>query len=93
MKSVINELWYGNINPNESGVFNTPEMKKTLDYIIRHSDELKKGLTEEQTELFEKLSDSENEFYSLAQATVFSCGFRLGAKMIMDILYGETSSK
>lgn len=42
MKSIIGELWYGNIVPQEDGRTNTKEMKELLSYIIRHSADLDK---------------------------------------------------
>ncbi len=82
----IRELWYGNILPQEDGIFNKPEFKELLGYVARHRDELEATLTEAQKELLEKMMDNRNEFDSLAEAAVFEYGFRLGAKMIFDAM-------
>ena len=42
MKSIIKELWHGNIMPPEDSRQNTPEMKQLLEYISRHNDDLQK---------------------------------------------------
>lgn len=86
MKSIITELWYGNIIPQENGIFNKPEFKELLGYIDRHRGELEETLTEKQKELLEKLIDNRNEFNSLAKAKVFEYGFKFGAKMMLEML-------
>lgn len=86
MKSVIKELWYGNINPQEDGIFNKPEFKELLYYIDRHRGKLEETLNEKQKALLEKMMDNQNEFDSLAEAKVFEYGFKLGAKIMHEML-------
>jgi len=57
MKSMIKELWHGNINPQEDSRNNSPEMKELMEYMARHHDDLLKTLTDEQKEIFEKFED------------------------------------
>ena len=84
MKSIIGELWYGNIVPQEDGRTNTKEMKEILSYIIRHSADLDKTFTDDQKEIFQKLHDCWNEYMSLAEAAVFECGFKLGMQIAIE---------
>lgn len=35
MKPIITELWYGNINPQENGIFDMSEFKKLLGHVAR----------------------------------------------------------
>jgi hypothetical protein len=84
MKSIIGELWYGNIVPQEDGRTNTKEMKELLSYIIRHSADLDKTFTDDQKEIFQKLHDCWNEYMSLAEAAVFECGFKLGMQIAIE---------
>ena len=84
MKSIIGELWYGNIVPQEDGRTNTKEMKELLSYIIRHSADLDKTFTDDQKEIFQKLHDCWNEYMSLAEAAVFECGFKLGMPIAIE---------
>ena len=53
MKSIINELWHGNIIPHEDSRTNSKEMKELLSYMARHHEDLEKSFTDEQKELFE----------------------------------------
>ena len=41
MKSIINELWHGNIIPQEDSRNNSKEMKELLGYMARHHENLK----------------------------------------------------
>ena len=60
MKSMIKELWHGNIIPQEDSRTNTPQMKELLGYMARHHEELEKSFTDEQKETFEKFHDAYN---------------------------------
>ena len=40
MKSIINELWHGNIIPQEDSRTNSKEMKELLGYMSRHHEDL-----------------------------------------------------
>ncbi len=86
MANMIKELWYGNIIPQEDGIFSKPQFKELLGYMARHRAELEETLTEKQKELLEKMMDNRNEFDSLAEAEVFEYGFRLGVKLMLDAI-------
>ena len=90
MKSIINELWHGNIVPQEDSRNNTKEMKELISYIARHDEDLWKLLTEEQKAIFEKYQDCWNEHVSLAEAAIFEYAFKLGARLMFDSL-GENN--
>ena len=53
MKSMIKELWHGNINPQEDSRNNSPEMKELMEYMARHHEDLEKSLIDGQKEIFE----------------------------------------
>ena len=54
MKSMIKELWHGNIIPQEDSRNNSKEMKELLGYMARHHEDLAKTFTDEQKEIFKK---------------------------------------
>ena len=86
MKSIINELWHGNIVPQEDSRNNTKEMKELISYIARHDEDLDKLLTEEQKAIFEKYQDCWNEYVSLAEAAIFEYAFKLGMTIAIETL-------
>lgn len=86
MTDMIKELWYGNIVPQEDGIFNKPEFKELLGNVARHHEELAGSLTDKQKELLDKMMDNWNEYDSLAEAEVFEYGFRLGARLMLEVV-------
>lgn len=85
MSSVINELWHGNIVPQEDSRNNSPEMKELMEYMARHHDDLLKSMTDNQKETFEKFDDCWSEYMSLAEAAIFEYAFKLGARLTLEI--------
>lgn len=71
MKSMIKELWCGNVMPPEDSRHNTPEMKQLLEYTSRHNDDLLKTMTDEQKEIFEKYYDCWSEYASFSNEAIF----------------------
>ena len=61
MKSMIKELWHGNIIPGEDSRNNSKEMKELLGYMARHHEDLEKTFTDEQKEIFEKFHVAKSE--------------------------------
>ena len=88
MKSILGELWYGNITPQEDCRDNTPEMKQLMEYMARHHDDLLKTLSDEQRDIFERFDDCLSECASLAEEAIFVYVFRLGAELTFDALHG-----
>lgn len=84
MKNIINELWHGNIVPQEDSRNNTKEMKELISYIARHDEDLEKLLTDEQKAIFEKYQDCWNEYVSLAEAAIFEYAFKLGMQIAIE---------
>ena len=62
MNSIIQELWHGNIIPQEDSRTHSKEMKELLGYMARHHEDLEKSLNEEQKETFEKFHDCWSEY-------------------------------
>ena len=86
MKSIINELWHGNIIPQEDIRTNSKAMKELLGYMSHHHEDLEKTLTDEQKEIFEKFQDCWSEYASLAEAAVFEYAFKLGMQIAIETL-------
>ena len=89
MKSILEELWYGNICPQTANENNSPEMKQLMEYMVRHHDDLLKTMTDAQKEIFEKYDDCWGEYLSLNNAVIFTYAFRLGAKIIAEVFQSE----
>ena len=86
MKETIEELWHGNIIPQEDSRTNSPEMKELLNYMARHHEDLEKSFTDEQKEIFEKFHDCWSEYASLAEEAIFAYAFKLGGRLMLETL-------
>ena len=86
MISMIQELWHGNVIPQEDGRTNSKEMKELLSYMSRHHEDLEKSLTDEQKEIFEKFLDCWSEYMSLGEAAIFEYAFKLGMRLAIETL-------
>ena len=86
MKSMIKELWHGNIVPQEDSRNNSKEMKDLLGYMARHHEDLDKIFTDEQKETFEKFHDCWSEYMSLTEAVIFEFAFKLGMQIAIETL-------
>ncbi len=81
----IKELWYGNIDPMNDADFNTDEVKELTKVMAKQSMELDGTLTEEQKDLLEELLNTRSEQEALLEATAFEFGFRIGARLMLQI--------
>lgn len=86
MNSIIQELWHGNIIPQEESRTNTKEMKELLGYMSRHHEDLEKCFADEQKENLEKFHDCWSECMSLGEAAIFEYAFKLGMQIAIETL-------
>ena len=84
MNSIINELWRGNLIPQDDTLTNSDEMKELLGYIARHHKALEESLSDEQKEIFDKFHDCSNEYMSLSEAAIFEYAFKLGMRFAFE---------
>lgn len=59
---------------------------EVLGYVVRHEDDLKATLTEQQKEIFKKLKDCESELHGMNELESFVSGFKLAARIIIEVL-------
>lgn len=86
MKSILEELWYGNMSPGEDAYPKNDESKKLRRHIANHYDELGKELTAEQNIIFEKYNECYAELSGIIEREIFIYAFRLGAKMALEVM-------
>lgn len=60
--NILEELWYGNIEPAEYDISASKEYKELLQLISRNEDKLLAAMTDSQKELFTKYVDSFREY-------------------------------
>ena len=82
---ILEEFWYGNIEPTEYDTSGT-EYKKSLQRVVQSEEKLLATLTDEQKNLFTKYADCVREFQSITDCLLFQSSFKLGARMMLEVL-------
>ena len=90
--NILEDFWYGNINPQEESKEHNREIRDLLMLMGRNRDRLQESLTEEQRETLEKYDDCVNEMYGLIEVAIFSYAFRLGGRLMLATLLGGAIS-
>lgn len=80
--NIIEELWYGNISPCKRNFKKGSKFSELLGYIVRHEDDLKKCLNNEEKEIIEKFTECTNKMYGISEREVFVRGFTFRARII-----------
>ena len=87
--SIIEDLWHGNIAPNERFFEKDGEYAAVLHEVLQHSKDLQKRLNGEEAEILERLSECTNEMCSIGERDAFVRGFTLGARIIIEVMTSE----
>ena len=86
---IIEDLYYGRISPYEMNISATPEYQKLKALADRNEDLLRESLSDEQKELLDKLIETVTDISSISERDMFINGFRLGMKLMMDVMKDE----
>ena len=91
--NILEEFWYGNLEPAEYDTSSSKEYKELLQLISRNEDKLLATMTEEQKELFTKYADCVREYQVLAECLLFQNSFRLGGRMMLEVMRSATGNE
>ena len=83
---LLEELWYGNIEPADFDADAGKDYKEALRLISRNEEKLQATMTDEQKELFSRYMDCVREHQSMAECLLFQNSFRLGAKIMLEVM-------
>ena len=86
MRSILEELFYGNICPNTDCRNHDKETKQLISYIADHHDNLLSTLNDQQKETLEKFDDCYNELTDINEREIFSYAFKLGMRIAIEVL-------
>lgn len=84
--NILEELYYGNIFPNEECAKLDEQTKELLSLLNRNEEKLISDLTDEQKETFEKFKECNREFSEISERKLFILGFKLGAKIVIEAM-------
>ena len=86
MRTILEELFYGNIYPNTDCRSQDKETKQLMGYIADHHDKLLSTLNDQQKEILEKFDDCYNELTDINERDIFVYAFKLGARIALEML-------
>lgn len=85
MKSILHQLYDGEIAPWEQFAPTLTAYQSQRREHLRHYESLRKSLTEEQRKELEEVMDEQLALFPLEMAESFIKGFRLGAGIMMEV--------
>ena len=86
MKSVLEELYYGNIRPFANRREVSEEKQKVLQKMEDYRNQLFDSLTAEQKHLLEEYESCASEITSKTECEIFIDGFQLGMRLALELL-------
>ena len=87
MKSILEELFYGNVCPREDCIIPDEKTEQLKGFIAYHHANLSSTLTDKQKEIFEKFNDCVSELTDINDRETFEYAFKLGARIAIEVLY------
>ena len=86
---VLEEFWYGNINPMERPFQQQRKFDKVFRLLTKNEEELLKNLNEQEKELFNKVKVCYDEMIQITECQTFIKGFKLGTRITMACFENE----
>ena len=86
--NILEEFWYGNIEPTEYDTSSSKEYKELLQLINRNEEKLLATMTDEQKDLFSRYADCVREHQAMAECLLFQNSFRLGGRIVLEVMRG-----
>ena len=84
MKTVLEDLYYGNIRPFANRQNDTVETQELMDSVLAISKHLYETFTDSQKAFFDKYEQTWSEIISVSEKNAFSDGFRLGMQIAIE---------
>ena len=91
MKNFIEELFYGNIDPQARGYTKDSNIRKVSDKINVIEEQLTNTLNQEEKALFLDFVNAQSELSAESCLDSFIVGFRLGARFVYDTFVNDTA--
>lgn len=83
---ILEHLWYDGLHPSEARINSDSRYLKQLAAVTEMEEKLLSLLPDELKEAYEKYTDSREELSVTDRANIFTAGFRLGAKIMLEVM-------
>lgn len=91
--NIIEELYYGNINPNEKRFNPNTQYESALKRLCENEKKLTEKLSDKELEMFNELINASDEINAVSSVENFKIGFRLGVKMMCNSLFYDKNEE
>ena len=81
--SMLQELWFGNVNPSEDKAI-TDEEQRLVELMAMHQEKLMSSLSNDDLDSFTKFIECSDEYSMLIEAQAFKIGFNLAVKILTE---------
>ena len=86
MRTTLEDLYYGNIIPNEQQMTPGSELKRAVDRVAKYENQPTEQLEKTEQETLTKLIRSQHEINSITATENFILGFRLGVRLMAECM-------
>jgi len=84
MRNILEELYYGNINPSCKQYHRGTQYDDALRCLNKNEEKLSAMLEGKELETFEKYKDCKEEVEQFNEEDAFVTGFRLGSRFVIE---------
>ena len=92
MRKTLEELFYGNLTPNEQQIPPASPLQQAMDQAEKYEEKLTSLLEGEEKTMLLRLLNAENEIGSTLALENFILGFRLGMRLAIESLDEDDGS-
>lgn len=82
---ILEEFWYGNVNPNEQSFNRKSRFAKVISLLTKNESKMLERLNDEEKEIFRRYQDSQHEIAQISECEAFIKGFRIGGQMMHEV--------
>ena len=84
--NTLENMWYEGLPTNPHGTSTSQQCRYLCDLLRRNEQELIPLLPEKAKAVYEKMKDNLSELGQVSECEIFTQGFRLGARIMLDVL-------
>lgn len=89
---ILDDLWYGNIQPNDNGFRRGSAYAKSMEKLCEAEDELRGSVPADILPLLDAFENAQLNAGAEAEKRGFIQGFRIGVRIMLDVL-GDSAGR
>ena len=83
---ILEELWFSGMQTNYHGTATNQHYRDLCELLRRNEQELLPLLPVKAKEVYQKMKDNLTELAQISECEMFTQGFRLGARIMLDVI-------